>query len=204
MPAPPSRLYRFAGPLVADSSVVINLNATRRAEAILDAIPNRILVAEEVLRELRAGRGKEHRDSDLLDELVAKHFIDPVRLGESGLDHFLDLVSGPASETLGDGEAATIAKSLETGGLALIDDRKALRICAERFADLPTSTTVDLLRHPEVGEALSEAELAEVLFAAARDARMHVPPRHGQWVIEVLGRDRAELCPSLARILRSH
>lgn len=203
MPAPPSHLYRFTGPLVADSSVVINLNATRRAEAILEAIPNRILVTEEVLRELRSGQGKEHPDSDLLDELVASRFIDAVRLGESGLDDFLDLVSGPSNETLGDGEAATIAKSLETGGLALIDDRKALRICTERFAGLPTSGTVDLLRHPEVVEALSRKELADAVFAAVRDARMHVPPHHGEWVIRLLGRERAQNCPSLARILRS-
>lgn len=204
MPAPPSHLYEFTGSLVADSSVFINLNATLRAEAILEAIPNRILVTEEVLRELRSGRSKDHKDADLLDELVASHFIDAVHLGESALDHFLDLVSGPASETLGDGEAATIAKSLEAGGLALIDDRKALRICAQRFGGLPTSGTVDLLRHPEVVEALPGTELADAVFDAVRDARMHVPPRHGRWVIELLGRERAELCPSLARILRSH
>lgn len=204
MPAPPSPLSRFAGPLVADSSVVINLNATRRAATILEALPNRIPVTEEVRRELRVGDTREHRDGALLDELVAGGFIDAVKLGESGLGDFLGLVSGPASETLGDGEAATIAKSLEAGGLALIDDRKALRICAERYPGLPTSGTVDLLRHPGVLEAFPQPDFADLVFAAVRDARMHVPRRHGQWVIELLGRDRAELCPSLARILRSY
>lgn len=202
MPAPVLPLARFTGPVVADSSVVINLNATRRAEAILDALSNRVLVTEQVLGELRSGGG-EHRDCALLNELIAGGFVEAVQIGESGEDDFIGLVSGPASETLGDGEAATIAKALEVDGLALVDDRKALRICAERYPHLPTSGTVDLLRHPQLTAALTERQLADAVFHAARDARMHVPAPHGRWVIELLGMERAQLCPSLTRIVRS-
>lgn len=41
----PSRhfLYDFAGPVVADTSVVINLNAPVCSEALLAALPNQVL-----------------------------------------------------------------------------------------------------------------------------------------------------------------
>lgn len=203
MPDPVLPLARFTGPVVADSSVVINLNATRRAEVILDALPNQVLVTEQVLGELRSGRGGMHRDSALLAELIAGGSAQAVQIGKSAEDDFIGLVSGAATETLGDGEAATIAKAVEVGGLALLDDRKALRICIERFPGLRTSGTVDLLRDPRLAEALTERQLADAVFHAAHDARMHVPAQHGRWVIELLGRDRALLCPSLARIARS-
>lgn len=203
MPEPVLPLARFTGPVVADSSVVINLNATRRAEAILEALSNQVLVTEQVLGELRSCRGGEHPDSALLAELIAGGSVETVQIGESGEADFISLVSGAASETLGDGEAATIAKALEVEGLALLDDRKALRICTEKFPNLPTSGTVDLLRDPRLTEALTERQLADAVFHAARDARMHVPAPHGRWVVELLGKDRALLCPSLARIVRS-
>ncbi len=203
MPDPVLPLARFTGPVVADSSVVINLNATRRAKAILGALSNQVLVTEQVLGELSSGRGGEHRDSALLAELIAGGFLEAVRIGESSEADFIGLVSGAASETLGDGEAATIAKALEVGGLALLDDRKALRICTERFPNLPTSGTVDLLRDSRLTEALTEPQLSDTVFRAVHDARMHVPPHHGEWVIGLLGIERARRCPSLARILRS-
>jgi predicted nucleic acid-binding protein len=49
------------------------------------------------------------------------------------------LVIGHATETLDDGEAATISYALEHKGLALIDDRK----CAERFPSLNTPARRD-------------------------------------------------------------
>ncbi len=202
MPEPVLPLTRFTGPVVADSSVVINLNATRRAEAVLDALSNQVLITEQVLGEIRSGRDGQHRAAALLNELIADGYVEAVQIGESGENDFIGLVSGEASKTLGDGEAATMVKALEVGGLALLDDRKAIRICTKKFPNLPTSGTVDLLRHPRLAEALTERQLADAVFHAARDARMHVPAAHGRWVVNLLGIDRALLCPSLARIVR--
>lgn len=42
--------------VVVDTSVVINLNATGCADAILRALPNRCVVVEQVSLELQAGR----------------------------------------------------------------------------------------------------------------------------------------------------
>ena len=101
--------------VVADASVAINLNATGFAESILDELPNRFAVVEEVALELEEGRQRGRNDADALNTLVAAGRGDIVRLGNPAIDQFTALVSGPAAETLDDGEAATIAYALEHG-----------------------------------------------------------------------------------------
>ena len=196
-------LYSFAGPVVADTSVVINLDATGCSEALLAALPNQVVVAEQVVWELQGQRSRQHADAEMLSNLVGLNLIDVTALGETGHLVFAELVSGAAVATLDDGEAATIATALDRGGLALIDERKALRICASQFEELPTGTTVDLLRHPQIQESLPRKELADAVFNAAYRARMRVQHHHAEWVLDLVGRKRAESCSSLRRILRT-
>jgi predicted nucleic acid-binding protein len=188
--------------LIADTSVVINLNATGCAADILQALPHKMVIVDIIKGELELGRRRGRRDAQLMAELIASKRIDVVTLGEVGLGHFEQLVVGPAAETLDDGEAATLACALELGGTAVIDERKALRICSSRFAGLATASSLDLLGHAEVCKALGPDRLAEAVFLALRDARMRVFERHLDWVIELIGRDRASQCPSLPRKAR--
>ena len=190
-------------PVVADTSVVINLNATEYAEAILNALPNRFLVVSEVRLELEEDRQTGRNDSAALAALVASGRAEIVQLGDGGIQHFSDLVSGPAVQTLDDGEAATIAYALEQRALPLIDERKANRICAERFAELVTGSTVDLLAQDDVQAALGRDRLADAVFNALRYGRMRVLPHHLQWVVDLIGRERAARCTSLPRSVRS-
>ena len=67
-----------------------------------------------------------------------------VRLDTVGLRHFSALVVGSVRDTLDDGEAATIACALEHEATVLIDEKKATRLCAERFPHLTVGSTVDL------------------------------------------------------------
>ncbi len=196
-------LYNFAGPVLADTSVVINLNATGCSEALLAALPNQVLVAEQVVWELQDERSRQHHDGEMLSNLVALDLIKVTALGGNGHQVLTELVDGAAATTLDDGEAATIAAALEQGGLALIDERKALRICASRFKEPHTATTVDLLRHPQIQEILPREELADAVFNAAYRARMRVQHHDAAWVLDLIGRKRARLCRSLNRILRS-
>ena len=190
-------------PVVADTSVVINLNATEYAEAILNALPNRFLVVSEVRLELEEDRQTGRNDSAALAALVASGRAEIVQLGDGGIQHFSDLVSGPAVQTLDDGEAATIAYALEQRALPLIDERKANRICAERFAGLVTGSSVDLLAQGDVQVALGRDRLADAVFNALRYGRMRVLPHHLQWVVDLIGRERAARCTSLPRSVRS-
>ena len=190
-------------PVVADTSVIINLNASGCAEAILDALPNRFLVVSEVRLELEEDRHTGRNDAAALTDLVASGRVEIAQLGDSGIQHFSDLGTGSASQTLDDGEAATIAYALEHGAVALIDERKANRICTERFPALVTGSTVDLLAQGNVQAALGHDRLAEAVFHALRHGRMRVLPHHVPWVVDLIGQTRAARCPSLPRSVRS-
>ena len=187
--------------VVADTSVVINLNATGCADAILRALPNRCVVVEAVSQELQVGRRTGRPDADALSVLIQENLIEHAQLEEVGLVHFADLVTGSAAETLDDGEAATIACAIERGAVALVDERKAIRICAERFPSLRIGCTVDVLAQRQVQTALGNG-VADAVFNALQRGRMRVPDRYGQWVVDLIGKDRAAGCRSLRKRLR--
>ena len=188
--------------VVADASVAINLNATGFSEAILGALPNRLVVTNEVRLELEVDHRNARSDADALSGLVATGDIEVVHLGNSGQDHFTELVSGPAAQTLDDGEAATIAYALERGATALIDERKANRICEDRFAALPRGCTIDLLVQDNVRAALGPSNLADAVFNALYCGRMRVLAHHLDWVVRFIGAEQAAECPSLPRPAR--
>lgn len=183
--------------LVADTSVVINLNATGRAEEILEVLPHRLVTVDVVVRELSDGVKNGRNDGARLAALVAAGRIGVVTMADAGLGYFESLVVGAASETLDDGEAATIAFALETGAVALIDERKASRLCTGRFPGLARLCTVDILSHGAVQDALGPLRLAESVHRALVNARMQVPPHHLDWVLGLIGHRRAAECLSL-------
>jgi predicted nucleic acid-binding protein len=191
-----------AEPLVADASTIINLVASGSAEAVIAALPNRIVVVDVVPRELESGRPRGRAASDGLKALADGGIVDIVALPDKATPWFEELVIGSAVETLDDGEAATIACALALGGAALIDERKATRICAERFPQLRVACTVDLLTHPAVEERLGTSLLADAVFRALRNGRMGVALRHLEWVVGLIGEERAALCESLPRRVR--
>ncbi len=57
--------------LVADTSVIINLIASRYTDAILEVLPNRMAVLEEVQLELERGSKMGHGTADDFEELVS-------------------------------------------------------------------------------------------------------------------------------------
>jgi predicted nucleic acid-binding protein len=120
-----------------------------------------------------------------------------VFLNGRAAQHFEQLVIGPAAETLDDGEAATIAYAAISGATAILDEKKALRIAAERFPQVPLASTVDILSHSGVQSALGLPALADVVFNAFRNGRMRVPAHHLAWVLKLIGDERAALCASL-------
>jgi predicted nucleic acid-binding protein len=183
--------------LVVDASAIINLNASGCAKKIAMALPNRLAVTHIVSGELDSGRARGRRDAAILEELVGAGLLDLVKLEEDAEKHFEKLVVGPAAMTLDDGEAATIACALSRNSVAIIDERKATRICAERFPALRLGCTVDIFAHEDVQRGLGNAQLAEALFNALHRGRMRVFPHHVEWVVNLIGKDRAALCISL-------
>jgi predicted nucleic acid-binding protein len=195
----PTRLPEPAAVLVADASVAINLNATGCAAEIIGALSERVVIVDAVFDELEGGREKGRRDAECMQQLVAQRLVQIDRLSLIGLRHMEGLVVGSATETLDDGEASTIAYAAEINALAVIDERKAIRLCRERFPQLRLGSTVDILARPELERALGRARLADAVFNALQIARMRVLPERLQWVVHLIGVARASRCLSLPR-----
>lgn len=188
--------------LVADASAVINLIASGVAKSIVESLPTRLRVVSVVQSELAGGRNRGRTSYEHLNALVAAGTINIVELEESGESCFESLVVGTAVDTLDDGEAATISYARATASVALIDERKAWRICASRFPELIVHTTVDLLTSAHVERILGKAGAADAVFNALVTGLMRVPAADYQRVVTTIGSERAKLCKSLPTHIR--
>jgi predicted nucleic acid-binding protein len=188
--------------IALDASTAINLNATGCAAAISRCFSGGVVLPDIVLGEIEDGEAKGRRDAHLTKELIQEGALQVVSLSEVGLRYFEQLVVGDAAMTMDDGEAATIAYANETGAIAVIDERKANRICAERFPNVKVAATVDLFAHESVEKAIGRNVLADAVFKALVGARMRVLQHHVSWVVELIGADRVQQCTSLPRSAR--
>ena len=188
---------------MADASVVINLNATGCARAIITAFPNRWAVTANALAELVGGMRNGHDDARALQTLIDAGVIDLVGLGDNGGRVYEALIDGSALRTLDDGEAATIGYAHEVGGIALIDERKAMNLCADRFPDMLVVSTVQLLLHEAVVRALGQRGHVDAVLGALQKARMRVPPDRISQVVAVIGEKSAASCLSLPKAARA-
>jgi predicted nucleic acid-binding protein len=189
--------------LILDTSTAINLNATGCAALILGALPFEIVLTDVVYGELREDRRDARRDSELIADLVSSGVCKIANIDEADELLFGELVVGPGADTLDDGEASTIAHAVNQNAVAVLDERKARRICAERYSTLRIASTVDLLCFGSVANVLGRSPLADAVFASLMSARMRVLPSHLDWVVELIGPERARVCLSLPTHVRS-
>lgn len=197
-----SCLAEQSPPVVLDASVIINLLATGHADKILRALPGRSYITENVVVEIKGGAENGRPESKKLFDLIERGNLEVVELDEQALESFIGIVSGSASDSLGDGEAATLAFAHRNGLIAAIDEKKATRIAADRFEVLKIATTVDLLAHTPVRLALGQEQLSTAVLDALRLARMQVWAPQFDWVVEQIGAANVVLCPSLKRLAK--
>ncbi|MER8589650.1 hypothetical protein NKH19_31435 [Mesorhizobium sp. M1338] len=199
------RQPRFSGDLpshlIADASVIINLNATGIASDIIRSL-NVTLRASTVVRdELIHDRISGRNDAELAQELVLDGLLQFAEFDDESEGVFESLVSGSAAVTLDDGEAATLALAVSSRGLAIIDERKAVRIARDRFPALQLLTTADLLQSDRILLALGNERLAQAVLRSLKDARMAIAECHHDWIVDLLGAQIGE-CRSLPAALR--
>ena len=185
--------------LIADASVVIDLNATARAADIITAIPNPFVVTDNACAEIEAGARNGHRDYAKLVELIDAGLVTRTQLGPAGMPVYKSLIVGSTRGTLDDGEAATIAYAHEAAGAALIDERKARTLCAASFPGLVVVSTVEIFLHDAVAVALGEKGQIDALAHALTIARMRVPKEYLAKVRAMIGPERAASCASLPK-----
>jgi predicted nucleic acid-binding protein len=162
--------------LVLDTSAWINLLATEAVEAILDALAVPCHAPGQVIAEIRRHPVTGVTFASARHPLLQMSSrVTVVSLEGTEPDLFLEIVGARAGDALGDGEAAAIAVAVSRGLDLVIDDRKARRILRERFGQVRTYWTVDLLKARAVVSALGPCR-ADQCFAKARNfGRMHVP-----------------------------
>ena len=142
--------------LVLDTSVWINLLATESIESILGALSVPCYAPEQVVSEVR--RHPSTGATFLMEEHPLRRIspnVSILSLEGKELDLFLEIVGAPASDALGDGEAAAIAIAASRGLDLIVDDRKARQILRQRFSDLRIYWTVDLFQARSVVAALA-------------------------------------------------
>ncbi len=197
---PPSSWPDASVPIILDASAVINLNGSGAASAILSALGRDFIVPQDVYDELKRGATNGRRDFEALDDLIGEKIIRCQDIG-AGYDLFETLTIGPSALTLDDGEAATIALAFELNGAAVVDESKGRRLALQLASGVPLLASVELFCHPVVKNALG-GEMADAVFNALQQARMHVLPSHHAWIVKLLGLERALLCHSLPRSIR--
>lgn len=180
--------------LVADASVLINFLGTGVAEALITTLGRPLVMVEEAMAEIVR---HPFPDADLAATLKILRKRDLLRiapLNGQGRTIFYELIADDLTGGLDDGEAATIALAIEhgSGAVVVLDERKASRIHTERWPGRPCASTVLLLAQPALREALGADGFAEACCCALRYARMQVPREAIGWMVDAIGKERAQ------------
>lgn len=199
--ASPSLWIDSSQSIILDTSAAINLNATGYLERIVEALPSPVAVTEILMIELKRGLDAGYSDFDSINGLLRQGQIDVIGLCALSEPHFESLVIGPATETLDDGEAATIAQAIALNAIPVIDERKANRLCATRYPDLGLASSLDILLQPSVTQALGLDGLRQGTVRALQVAKMQIPRCFEEWIVGFIGFETASGCSSLPRHL---
>lgn len=200
--SPPRSWVDDGRPLVADASVWINIVAGGQAGTILRAMARPPILPRIVLGELERGRDKGRATAERMAELIEMGLVEVAELHADAEALFMRLVVGSISETLDDGEAATLAHAIQIGGAAMIDERKAMGLAGRRFPALPIVSSAAFMLSPATRGVLDEEQVAVMLHAALHNARMRVPDEYLAEVCRILGPVRAADCTSLPAAMR--
>ena len=186
-------------PLVADTSVIINLVASGIPEQIISSINNPIYVVDEILPELNRGNEKGCLDAEILENLISNGNVKCVSLNDECWEHFGLLVSGSAITSLDDGEAATLAYCAVHKNVPIIDEKKANKVCAGLYKELKPISSVALFKLASQHQNMNHPILSKAIYNALTNGRMFVMHQHLEWVVNAIGSDKATSCNSLSK-----
>jgi predicted nucleic acid-binding protein len=186
-------------PVVMDASGLINLLGTGMAGPLLRNLGLPVLVAARALGEVSRHPIPGEAISPAIAALRFEGLIQEVQLGDHGRATFLELVANDLSGGLDDGEASTIAAALEHSEQAVIvvDEQKATRIVSARWPGRRCVNTLTVLAQPRVRGGIGDGAFGDAVFSALKHARMRVPADGREWVVGLIGEERARQCSSL-------
>lgn len=179
-------------PFVLDTSVLINLHACTYGKRILSAIPNNIIVPQIVAGELDHETSRKNGGHSFLNNLVFSGKVTLLNMTDNEYNFFHRLTAGPSS--IDDGEAATIAVSVNQNLLPVIDEKRGRSRASDLMRPIIPAWSLDLFCHPLVMDALGEKVSIEALYLALRHGKMRIPPESAERVITFIGEERAADC----------
>jgi predicted nucleic acid-binding protein len=159
--------------IILDSSVLINVLATKQTPAILGAFGNVGICAavEQETIFLRGERPNDPPEPILLAPFVADGLIERYDLRTDEEELFVNL-----AVDLDDGEAMTMAIAYHRRMKVAIDDRKARRIAMERLASLVLLRTTDII-HAWNQTARPDRQQLRNALQQIRDVARYQPSR---------------------------
>ena len=151
--------------IIADTSVLINLNASGYRDIIFREFTGRMYTTNIVYDELQRGESRKgYHDAAIIKDFEKK-----------GIIKIVSLVYGSAPQTLDDGEASVIAYAYISDGIALIDEKKATKICKLEYPNLKICNTIDFLRQKRFLQKFGNKMIMESIINAKNNARMPIP-----------------------------
>jgi predicted nucleic acid-binding protein len=132
----PSRLHSAHERLVLDASVLINILGTGRSDIILQVLNRIVMVDEIALREVTIDPFSGKSSGAVLSDLRQSGLIEVISMGNEAYEMFISLTGGDPPDDLDDGEAATLAQAAFGNYVAVIDERKAIRVSGIQFPEL--------------------------------------------------------------------
>jgi predicted nucleic acid-binding protein len=197
----PSTSHELQELFVLDASAIINFLATGIAPRLLPLVGSAI-AERRAFDEVRRHPVPDCDHEAELSQLVTSGHLQIRDLDSVGREIFIELTADDIAGGLDDGEAATIAMALTNAQAAVpvLDDRKAINLLTRRWPARSWRQTISLLSDERVTSSIPTADLAEAVFLMLIHARTRVPQASRRWVVELIGQERAEKCPSIGRL----
>ncbi|WP_157511088.1 hypothetical protein [Frateuria sp. Soil773] len=187
--------------IVLDSSVVINILACGQPARFLNTLECTAIIPSQVVNEISRGPVQPASQADSFSSLLQSGLLVPHDLVGENYLQFLNLVGAAVPDSLGDGEAATIASAEQLQCTAIIDERKAMRIARSRRDANLTANTLDLYDYSLTKSHYSREDIASLVFNSMKHARMRIPAERKTWIIDLIGEERARQCSCFPRSL---
>lgn len=193
----PSKLNETHTRLVIDASVLINVLGTGCPAQVLQCLCRVFAIDQITLNEVDTDPATRKSSKEILDSLKSQGLLEVVQMDNEAYERFLSFTSASSPDDLDDGEAATLSHAAQGVYVAVIDERKAIRIASIHTPAIPVLHSIDLLAAPEILNQLGRDRSANIIYMALRNARMRIPSDVRQWITTLLGDVRAQECPGL-------
>lgn len=167
--------YLPPGPVVLDTSSLINMLGTDQCPRILAALGFPVFVETRTLRELRRHPDPDRDHVAGVLELFVSNLLREVQLSDDEYETYLSLIQGEMGSRLDDGESAAIALSFRRGHSVILDENKARRVVGARYSQVSFCSTTKLFLTAATRSAWTIADVQSLMLLARRSARMGVP-----------------------------